>query len=565
MSTSIEASRFDVRSGDGTRLAVWVEGNGPPLVMVHGSIADHTTFDPFVEVLRRDVTTYAMDRRGFGASGDTPDYAIERDFEDVAAVVDAVAKRTGGPVPLWGHSYGANCAMGAATLTGKVSRLVLYEPSLGITYPAGSIEAAEQALADGDPGRAIVSVLVDILEMTDEEVAAMRASPLWPVRLAAAPTVPRECRAEERWRYEPGQFAGITAPTLLLSGSASPPLVQRATEDAAAAISDSRIEVLRGRGHFAHKTDPELVWAIVHRFVASASRGSMTQPAPNLASTTSPEVRLYDATYGEFDLDARRRVRLETYGEDIGQNGWLTAEEWRAAIEQLAIARGSRVLDVACGSGGPALELARTTGATVVGVDVNRHAIKTARGLAQREGLAAVARYEEADAARPLPFPDGSFDAVVCIDAINHLPDRRAVLADWHRLLRPGGSVLFTDPIVVTGLLTSEEIALRASIGFFVFSLLGENERLVREAGFELVACADSTENVVAVTRRWRDARARHRSELLGDEGEVTFEGLQRFLSVAHTLARERRLSRYTLLARRVAGTRQNARNEVIG
>ena len=87
----------------------------------------------------------AMDRRGFGASGDTADYSIERDFEDVAAVVDAVAARTGGPVALWGHSYGANCAMGAATLTSNVHHLVLYEPSLGLPYPPGSIEAHRSA------------------------------------------------------------------------------------------------------------------------------------------------------------------------------------------------------------------------------------------------------------------------------------------------------------------------------------------------------------------------------------------------------------------------------------
>ena len=262
-------------------------------------------------------------------------------------------------------------------------------------------------------------------------------------------------------------------------------------------------------------------------------------------------VRLYDTAYREFDLDVRRRVRLETYGEDIGQNGWLTAEEWRNTTGWLAAGTGSRVLDVACGSGGPALGLARTTGAMVVGVDVNGHAVQTADELARRDGLADLAQFVEADAARPLPFADGSFDAVVCIDAINHLPDRPAVLADWHRLLRPGGSILFTDPIVVTGLLSSEEVALRASIGFFLFSLRGEDERLVREAGFELVRCEDSTGNVVEVARRWRDARARDRAGLVEDEGEETFEGLQRFLSIVHTLAAERRLSRYTILARK--------------
>ena len=223
--TETNTTRFDVRSADGTPIAVWVEGDGPALVMVHGSIADHTTFDPFVAVLRDEFTTYAMDRRGFGASGDTAGYTIERDFEDVAAVVDAVAARTGGPVALWGHSYGANCAIGGATLTDNIHHLVIYEPSLGLPYPPGSIERIEAALARGDRDAAIVAVLVDILEMTDEEIDAFRANPLWPVRLAAAPTIPRECHAEQDWAYQPGQFDAVTAPTLFLTGSDSVPVV----------------------------------------------------------------------------------------------------------------------------------------------------------------------------------------------------------------------------------------------------------------------------------------------------------------------------------------------------
>jgi SAM-dependent methyltransferase len=137
----------------------------------------------------------------------------------------------------------------------------------------------------------------------------------------------------------------------------------------------------------------------------------MARPAPTDPSGAPGHMRLYDATYREFDLDARRRVRLETYGEDIGQNGWLTAEEWHTATGWLGVGEGSQVLDVACGSGGPSVDLARRTGATVVGVDVNGHAVETASELAAREGLGVLARFEQADAARPLPFAEGSFDA----------------------------------------------------------------------------------------------------------------------------------------------------------
>jgi pimeloyl-ACP methyl ester carboxylesterase len=265
----MDATRFNIRSVDGTAIAVWVHGNGPAIVMVHGSIADHTTFDSFNAVLGGQMTTYSMDRRGFGGSGDTPEYSIERDFEDVAAVVDAVAARTGGPIALWGHSYGANCAMGGAALSDNVDHLVLYEPSLGIPYPPGSIAGIEAALARGDHDAAIVAVLVDILEMTDEEIGEFRASPLWPVRLAAAPTIPRECHAEEDWVFQPGQFDEITAPTLMLAGSESVPVVAEATTLAATAIPHVQIRVLEGHGHFAHRLDPALVTQIVVGFAAS--------------------------------------------------------------------------------------------------------------------------------------------------------------------------------------------------------------------------------------------------------------------------------------------------------
>jgi pimeloyl-ACP methyl ester carboxylesterase len=265
------AARLDVKSLDGTRIAVWAEGDGLPLVLVHGSIADHTTFDAFIAVLRESWSVYAMDRRGFGASDDGLGYSVERDFEDVATVVNAVSSRTGKPVALWGHSYGANCAMGGATLTDRVSHLILYEPSLGIRYPTGSIDAIEAALTRGDREAAIKIALVDILELTDEEFAAMRATPLWPTRIAAAHTIPRECRVEDGWVYSRGQFDAVRAHTLFLAGSDSVPAVKQATARAMVAITDSRLRVLEGHAHFAHKSDPAAVDAIVGEFVLTGA------------------------------------------------------------------------------------------------------------------------------------------------------------------------------------------------------------------------------------------------------------------------------------------------------
>ena len=167
---------------------------------------------------------------------------LERDFEDVAAVVDAVAEQAGEPVLLWGHSYGANGAMEAATLTGNVSHLVLYEPSLGLPYPPGAIEHVEAALARGHRDEAIAIVLVDILELTEEELDGYRASPLWPERLAAAGTIPVSAgRSRTGWSALASSTPSSAA-TLLLTGS-SVPVVKEAT---ARAIPGAEVHLLEG-------------------------------------------------------------------------------------------------------------------------------------------------------------------------------------------------------------------------------------------------------------------------------------------------------------------------------
>jgi SAM-dependent methyltransferase len=160
-------------------------------------------------------------------------------------------------------------------------------------------------------------------------------------------------------------------------------------------------------------------------------------------------------------------------------------------------------------------------------------------------------RFQVADADRPLPFPADSYDAVFCNDAINHFRDRRHVLDDWYRVLRAGGRCLYTDPIVVTGQLSNAEIAARSSIGFFLFTPVGVNERLIAEAGFRLRFTADATEGVAVASRRWHDARDRRRRELCQLEGEVKFEELQQFLATVHRLAHERRLSRFAFMGQK--------------
>lgn len=254
-------------STDGTPLAVWVAGSGPAIVMVHGSMQDHTGAAELIRELSRDHTTFALDRRGFGASGDAPVYALRREFEDVATVVDAVAERRGLAVVLWGHSFGAGVALGGAALTPSVSHLVLYEPSLGMPSPPGWIDRVEEAIATGRHEEALILVLRDILELSAEQIREVRARPGWTARLATAPTIAREARAEQGWRYRPEDFAHVVAPALLLSGALSPAPVRRATDSAAGVLRHARLHVLEGHAHLAHRTAPSMVGAVVREFL----------------------------------------------------------------------------------------------------------------------------------------------------------------------------------------------------------------------------------------------------------------------------------------------------------
>jgi len=128
-------------------------------------------------------------------------------------------------------------------------------------------------------------------------------------------------------------------------------------------------------------------------------------------------------------------------------------------------------------------------------------------------------------------------------------PTHQSVLADWARLLAPGGRLVFTDPLVLTGPVGSDEIAMRTSIGYGLLMPAGENERLLKKVGFTMLAVEDTTAEKARVAQRRYEARAQHEQELRHVEGDETYDGRQRFFRAAATLAREERLSRFAFVA----------------
>ena len=261
----------------------------------------------------------------------------------------------------------------------------------------------------------------------------------------------------------------------------------------------------------------------------------------------------YDANYSNFQTSLYEQIRREAFGEDIGQNSWLTATEQDGFQSWLNLSPGKNLLDVACGAGGPALRVAASTGASVIGVDVHEKAVSTANALAAERGLAGRAEFRVIDAALQLPFPDASFDAITCIDAINHFPDRLCAMTDWRRLLKPTGRLLFTDPAVVTGPITNAEIATRSSAGFFLFVPHGYNQDTLAQCGMRVVASENVSHNTAVIAERRKAARAARALALREIEGEEAYETQQEFLALASCLAKEGRLSRFLFVAEKLS------------
>lgn len=248
------------------RIAYELTGTGRSLVLAHGTTADHTRWANVMPELASHFTVLAMDHRGRGQSGDGSIYALEREFEDVAAVTAAAGPETS----LLGHSFGALCALEAALRVGNLRKLVLYEPGFPAggmkIYPPSAREKLQTLLEANDRDRLLVTYFGDMAGMSASDVDALRNDPFWATRMATARTPVREMD-EDDYRFDPARFGPLAVPTLLLCGENSPAILRSASEEIASALPHARIAVLKGQGHVAMTTAPELFANEVVRFL----------------------------------------------------------------------------------------------------------------------------------------------------------------------------------------------------------------------------------------------------------------------------------------------------------
>jgi pimeloyl-ACP methyl ester carboxylesterase len=209
-------------------------------------------------------TVCAMDRRGRGGSGDSPDYSLRKEAEDVAAVVDSRP----GTVFVFGHSYGGVSALEATFLTKKISKLILYEPPLKEPIDFAVADAIERMIRDGEREQAIVTFLRAVVQLTPSEVAAMRSRPAWTSMVATVHLQPRQMRELAAYRFDAKRMSTVNMPTLLITGSATAsPHVKQAISSLRASLPNPTLAVLEGQQHNAMDSAREILAEVVVNFL----------------------------------------------------------------------------------------------------------------------------------------------------------------------------------------------------------------------------------------------------------------------------------------------------------
>ena len=269
--TSLETVMLSGRNG--TNIAASTAGDGPPLLLVHGTSIDRTRWAPLLPYLTDSFTIYGIDRRGRGDSADEADYAIDHEFADMAALVDQLAERHGGPVNVFGHSYGAFCLLHGSLATTNIGRAVLYEPPVptGTPVVAPDVMATLNRAAKAEDRDTILETFaMQVVRYPQAEFEMLQTLPTWQNRRQAALTIPRELAAlDARAPFDPAEFAGYQLPTRLLLGSDSPDFLQRATHTLHDHLTTTNLEVMAGQQHNAIDTVPAHVGRLITEFLNS--------------------------------------------------------------------------------------------------------------------------------------------------------------------------------------------------------------------------------------------------------------------------------------------------------
>ena len=263
-SAIISAQTTFVTSKDKTRIALECSGSGPNLLIVHGGAGDRKRWKPVMSFLASRFTVCAMDRRGHGESEVDSNYSLQKEIDDVVAVV----KSRRGPVFVLGHSIGGVFALEAAHQTGRISKLVLYEPPLQEVDHTPAAARMEQMIKSGNREQAVITFLSEIVKMTPQQIEALKKRPMWPQRVAGIDIQIREIRATSKYRFQRERMRKLKTPTLLLLGSetASPQLKQ-ATQSLMDTLPNRMLLVFEGEDHNAMDTIPEKFANAVTKFL----------------------------------------------------------------------------------------------------------------------------------------------------------------------------------------------------------------------------------------------------------------------------------------------------------
>ncbi|WP_306188346.1 MULTISPECIES: alpha/beta fold hydrolase [unclassified Streptomyces] len=250
-------------SRDGTPIAYQRTGQGPVVVLVSGAMSTGATVAPLAMVLSDRFSTVVYDRRGRGESGDTAPYAVEREVEDLAAVLDAV----GGDAALYGISSGGALVLRAAASGLPVSRVAVYEPPFEVREGRERERAAYSgdlagALAEGRRGDA-VELFLRVTGLAEQMIVSARQSPMWPGLEAIAPTLAYDDAVLGDGMVPRDLLASITVPVLAVAGDASPDRMREAARQVALAAPEGTYRLLRGQ---THAVEPEILAPVLAEF-----------------------------------------------------------------------------------------------------------------------------------------------------------------------------------------------------------------------------------------------------------------------------------------------------------